>query len=502
MNFPAAPCCWWLDNNTKDSIFIMPIVLASEHAMETTATPIRTVPFLERLRFRRGDRIGTLVGMARRHGDVARVPWWGGIVKANIVSSADMVHEILVEQADAFVKGYGLSYFARPLLGNGLLTSERDFHRRQRRMMAPAFVHKRIADYATVIGQRAEAAQQGFGDGAVVDFSAAMMRMTLEIVGATLFGAEVGDEAEEIHAALTAAMEQATSALRAVVPIPPSWPTPGNRRGQKAIARLDRTVYRLIEERRREGGDRGDFLSMLLLAQDEDDGSVMTDKQVRDEAMNIFLAGHETTANALAWTFYLLAQHPAIRERVEREADEVLGGRTPTLADLPRLPFALQVFKEAMRLYPPAFVVARRATRDVIVGGHRMARNELAIINIVGMHRRPSYYAEPDRFDPERWSPENEKSLNKRAFLPFGAGPRVCIGNHFAMLEGHLAVAALAQRVSLDLAPGSARIEPEPLITLRPRGGIPMLVRRRGAVPHARFRRGLASARGMHGARS
>jgi cytochrome P450 len=269
------------------------------------------------------------------------------------------------------------------------------------------------------------------------------------------------------------------------VPIPPSWPTPGNRRGQKAIARLDRTVYRLIDERRKQGGDRGDFLTMLLLAQDEDDGSVMTDKQVRDEAMNIFLAGHETTANALAWTFYLLAQHPAMRERLEREIDGALGGRTPTLADLPRLPFTLQVFKEAMRLYPPAFVVARRALRDVTIGGHRLAKNELAIINIVGMHRRPEYFAEPDRFDPERFSAEAEKSMNKRAFLPFGAGARVCIGNHFALLEGHLALAAMAQRVRLDLAPGSARVEPEPLITLRPRGGMPMLVRRREAVPSA-----------------
>ncbi|APR81415.1 cytochrome P450 [Minicystis rosea] len=454
--------------------------------MSTPTSSIKTVPFFERLRFRRGNRVDSLLEMARHHGDVVRVPWFGGIVKANIISSADMAHEVLVEQADAFVKGYGLSYFARPLLGNGLLTSERDFHRRQRRMMAPAFVHKRIADYATVIGQRAEATQQGFRDGAVVDFSAAMMRMTLEIVGATLFGAEVGEEAEEIHEALTAAMEQATSAIRAIIPIPPSWPTPGNRRGHRAIARLDRTVYRLIEERRREGGDRGDFLSMLLLAQDEDDGSVMTDKQVRDEAMNIFLAGHETTANALAWGFYLLAQHPEIRERLEREVDAALEGRTPTLADLPRLPFALQVFKEAMRLYPPAFVVARRATRDVIIGGHRMAKNELAIINIIGMHHRPAYYVDPERFDPDRFAPEHEKAMNKRAFLPFGAGPRVCIGNHFAMLEGHLAVAALAQRVRLDLAPGSARVEPEPLITLRPRGGVPMIVRRRATVPHAR----------------
>ena len=448
-------------------------------AIATSAAP--TAPYWKSRRRFREDRIGYLLDLAAKDTDVVRVPWWGGLVKANIITSPEMAHEVLVEHADAFVKGYGLSYFARPLLGNGLLTSERDFHRRQRRMMAPAFVHKRIADYAAVIAARTEAAQMGFEDGATVDLSAAMMRLTLEIVGATLFGAEVGPEADEIGAALTAAMEHATRALRAVIPIPPTWPTPANRRGLAAVARLDRTVYRLIEERRRDGKDRGDFLSMLLLAQDEDDGTVMTDKQVRDEAMNIFLAGHETTANALAWAFYLVAQHPGVRERLEREVDAVLAGRTPTLADLSALPYALAVLKEAMRLYPPAYVVARRATREVTVGGHRVGKNELCIVNIIGMQRRARFFPDPERFDPDRFLPENEKRLAKQAFLPFGAGARVCIGNHFALLEGQIAVAAIAQRVRLDLPPGAARVETEPLITLRPKGGMPMRVTRRAA---------------------
>jgi cytochrome P450 len=450
--------------------------------MQASAAPTTTMSIFDGLRSRSRDRVELLLGITARYGDVVRIPWWGGLIKVNVVSSADMAREILVEQADAFVKGYGLSYFARPLLGNGLLTSERDFHRRQRRMMAPAFVHKRITDYAAVIAARTEAAQGGWAEGETIDLSAAMMRLTLEIVGATLFGAEVGPEAEEIGAALTAAMEHATRALRAVVPIPPTWPTPANRRGLEAIARLDRTVYRLIEERRRDGGDRGDFLSMLLLAQDEDDGSVMTDKQVRDEAMNIFLAGHETTANALTWAFYLLAQHPAVREQLEREVDLVLAGRAPTLADLPSMPLSLAVLKEAMRLYPPAYVVARRAVREVTVQGHRIAKNELALVNIIGMHRRPEYFSEPRRFDPSRFLPENEKRLVKNAFLPFGAGPRVCIGNHFALLEGQVAIAALAQRVRLDLPPGAARAEIEPLITLRPKAGVPMRVTRRRAA--------------------
>jgi cytochrome P450 len=341
-------------------------------------------------------------------------------------------------------------------------------------------VHKRIADYATVIGARAEAAQQAFADGATVDVGQAMMRLTLEIVGATLFGAEVGPEADQIGAALTAAMEQVTSATRALIPIPPTWPTPKNRRGLAAVARLDETVYRLIAERRKSGADKGDFLSMLLLAQDEDDGTVMTDKQVRDEAMNIFLAGHETTANALAWAFYLIAQHPDVRARLQAEVDGALEGRTPTLADLPRLPYTLAVFKEAMRLYPPAFVVARRATRDVVLCGHPVRKNEILLVNIIGMHRRPRYFPEPERFLPDRFLPENDKALPKQAYLPFGAGPRICIGNHFALLEGHLALAAISQRVQLDMPPGAPKVEMEPLITLRPKGGVPMRVTRRG----------------------
>jgi cytochrome P450 len=448
--------------------------------MSAQALVPEKVSLRERLSHR-GDRVGMLLSIAERHGDIASMRRFGGLVTAHFISSAELAHQVLVDEAPSFVKGYGLSVFARPLLGNGLLTSEGEFHRRQRRMMAPAFVHKRIADYATVIAERTEAATSGWADGATLDLSSAMMRLTLEVVGATLFGAEVGAEAEEIGEALTTAMKQAADSLDSFLPIPPSVPTPGNRRAKEAVARLDETVYRLIRERRKDGLDRGDFLSMLLLAQDEDDGSTMSDLQVRDEAMNIFLAGHETTANALAWTFYLLAQHPGARARLEREVDEALGGRAPTLADLAKLPYALQVFKEAMRLYPPAFAVARRATRDVQIGRYQLKKNELAIINILAMHRRPDYFPEPSRFDPDRFAPEAEKAMHRYAYLPFGAGPRVCIGNHFALLEGQLAVAAITQRVRLDPPPGAPRVEPEPMITLRPKGAMPMKVHRRRA---------------------
>ena len=428
----------------------------------------------------RVDRFAFLKSLAER-GEIVRARM--GAFPLLLVTSAEIAHEALVEKDADFVKGIGLSLFGRPLLGNGLLTSEGDFHRRQRKLVAPSFVQKRIAAYATEISARAEAAQIGWADGARIDVAEAMMRLTLEIVGKTLFDAEFGRDAAEIGEALTQAMEHIVGSLSSLVPIPPTWPTPRNRRNQESIARLDRIVYRVIREHREDRRDRGDFLSMLLLAQD-DDGAAMTDKQVRDEAMTIVLAGHETTANALAWSFHLLAQHPTARARLEREVDAALGGRSPTLADLPKLPYALQVFKEAMRLYPPAYVFSRRPVRDVTLGGHHVPKGQMVLFNVAGMHRMARYYPEPHRFDPDRFTPAAEKALPRQAFMPFGAGSRVCIGNHFALMEGQLVLAALTQRLRFDPLPGAPHVDTESLVTLRPRGGLRMQVHRRAATAH------------------
>jgi cytochrome P450 len=346
--------------------------------------------------------------------------------------------------------------------------------------MAPAFVHKRIAEYADAIAARAEQCARSLRDGATIDIAAVMMRLTLDVVAKTLFDADVGAEAKEIGDALTIALEHVIASVSSVVPIPPSVPTPGNLRNRRAVARLDETVYRIIRERRASKRDAGDFLSMLLLAQDEDSGSVMTDKQVRDEAMTIFLAGHETTANALAWAIHLLSAHPRERARLEQEARSVLGGRAPKLTDLPNLPYALQVFKEAMRLYPPVYVVSRRATRDVTIGGHAIRKGEIVVVNIAGMHRRAEYFADPHAFVPDRFSIEGEKAMNRRAYIPFGGGPRICIGNHFALMEGQIVLASLAGQVRFELVPGRDRVEPEPLLTLRPKDGVVVRVRRHG----------------------
>ncbi|GAC1357274.1 MAG: cytochrome P450 [Polyangiales bacterium] len=448
--------------------------------IEVTPVPrVRGLPVLGNLLEFREDRSRLAVRVAREFGDIARLRL--GLIPVTMISSPDLVKELLVDKEDAFIKAPGLSYFARPLLGNGLLTSEQGFHRTQRRMIAPMFIHKRIGAYGQTMVERGEKIAARWRDGERLDVASEMMSLTLEIVGKTLFDAEVGAEAVEIGEALTAAMEHIIESLNSLVPIPRSWPTPRNRRNARAVARLDETIYRMIRERRASGEDRGDLLSMLLLARDDEsaDAKGMDDRQVRDEAMTLFLAGHETTANALAWTWYLLARHPHAYARLLREVDEVLGGRAPTIEDLPRLPYTLQVFKEAMRLYPPAYVLGRMARREVTLGGHSIPRNGIVIVSVIGMQRRASWFPDPDAFDPERFSTENEKKIPRYAYLPFGAGPRVCIGNHFAMMEGQLLVATIAQRARFELAPG-VRVEPEPLVTLRPRGGMPMRVRRRG----------------------
>jgi cytochrome P450 len=394
-----------------------------------------------------------------------------------MVNSPEYAHAVLVEQADSFQKLPSF-VFLKPLLGNGLLTSEGEFWRRQRKLAAPAFQHRRIAGYATVMAEYAEQCQGRWRDGETIDVAHEMMRLTLSVVGKTLFDADVLSEADEIGESITVALDYANRQTSSLLPTPMSWPTPGNMRNRRAIDRLNKTIQRLITERRASGDDKGDLLSMLLQARDEGDGSAMNDTQVRDEAMTIFLAGHETTANALAWTWYLLTQHPAIYQRLCDEVDQVLGGRTPTFSDLPNLPYALQVFKEAIRLYPPAHVFGRYAICDVTVCDYRMPANSWVIISPYAMHRRADIFPDPERFNPDRFLPEAEKRLPRQAYLPFGGGPRICIGNHFALMEGQIMLATIVQRVRMELVPGQ-QVVPEPLITLRPQDGIRMRVSRR-----------------------
>jgi cytochrome P450 len=449
--------------------------------MDRTARHVPGHPIFGVLSEFKNDRIGLLTRLPTEYGDAASIDI-GFFFRALVVSSPELAYETLVGQSHLFKKSLGLTLFARPLLGNGLLASETEFHKRQRRMMAPAFVHRRIADYATTIGSYASKWALRLKQRDTADLSSEMMHLTFEIVGKTLFDADLSGDARDVGEALTAAMAHINYQVNSALPIPPMIPTPANLRAKSVVRRLDDVVYRLIRERRASNEDAGDFLSMLLLAQDEDDGSVMTDKQVRDEAMTIMLAGHETTANALAWTFYLLARNPAVRQKLQTEVDAVLGDEPPTLADLERLPFTLQVFKEAMRLYPPAYFVARRAREDLLLGGCSVKKNQTVIVDIVGMHRRARYFADPLRFDPGRFEPHAEKALPKYAYIPFGGGARICIGNHFALMEGQIVLAHLARHLEFDLLPESFHVEPEALITLRPKGGVQVRVMQREAV--------------------
>ncbi|HSB60206.1 MAG TPA: cytochrome P450, partial [Vicinamibacteria bacterium] len=409
---------------------------------------------------------------AREYGDV--VPFRLARRQVVMLNHPDAIEEVLVTQARHFTKTPILRLL-RPLLGDGLLLSEGDVWLRQRRLVQPAFHRQRIAAFGDTMAALAERAGAAWKDGAVLDVHAAMMGLTQAIVAKTLFDADVTDEAHKVGDALAVLMDDFYVRRRRPVPLPDWLPLPLHRRSRAAVRELDRIVYRMIADRRRTGEDRGDLLSLLLQARDADDGRGMTDTQVRDEAMTLFLAGHETTAVALSWTWLLLAGHPAAEARLGAELDAVLGGRLPTVADLPKLKFAEAVIMESMRLYPPAFAVARSAARDCVVAGHRLAAGTICLMSQWVVQRDGRFFDDPEAFRPERWLGDLARRLPKYAYFPFGGGPRLCIGNTFATMEAILALATLARHFRLALAPG-ARVDMLPSVTLRPAHGLRMVV--------------------------
>jgi cytochrome P450 len=316
-------------------------------------------------------------------------------------------------------------------------------------------------------------------DGATIDVAHDMMRLTLGIVGETLFGTDVESRAPEVGRALTAVMQTFWMTMLPFFDRLERLPIPALARGRRARADLDRIIYGMIAERRRRPEDRGDLLSMLLMAQDlEGDGTGMTDRQVRDEAMTIFLAGHETTANALSWTWYLLGEHPEIEARMHEEIDRVLGGRLPTMDDLPRLPVVEQVVTESMRLYPPAWIVGRRALVPYEIDGYRLPARSILVFSPYLVQRDARWFPEPTRFMPERWTAEFKASLPQFAYMPFGGGPRRCIGDQFAWTELILILSTIAQRWKLRLVPGHP-VAPQAVVTLRLKHGLKMTLHAR-----------------------
>ena len=422
------------------------------------------------------DRLGFLERTAREWGDVASFPV--GPERLVLLTHPDAIRDVLVTNQRNFRKGRALER-AKALIGEGLLTSEGEFHLRQRRLVQPAFHRQRVSAHADTMVRHAARRAGEWREGETRDIHREMMELTLTIAAKTLFDADVDAEAREIGEAITTAFE----AFNVTFYLPlgqllERLPIPSTRRFERARARLDRTVYAMIAERRRDGTDRGDLLSMLVLASDEEgDGQGMTDVQLRDEALTILLAGHETTANALTWTWYLLAQHPEVERRMHEELD-ALGGAPPTADDAARLPYTRMVLAESMRLFPPAWVVGRRAIGEFAVGGYAIPARSIILAPQWLVHRDPRWFADPERFDPDRWLPERAADRPKFAYFPFGGGTRICVGEQFAWLEGILLLAVLGRHWRFHLVPGHP-VVPEPIITLRPKHGVRVTLERR-----------------------
>lgn len=429
--------------------------------MKATAVPYstqqaRTIPFIKGNFF-----LGNLPAFVNnRQGLLQRMAAQSDVIGMHIgrfpvilFNRPEHVQSILVEHAYDFTKGAYLHNIFRPVIGDGIFTSEGDLHRRQRKLMAPSFQPRHIASYTEAIGFYGDQLQRSWEEDAVINIDQQMIGLTMSIIGKALFGADVFTGTDQLGAAMTVFSEYVATALSRLFPIPYTIPVRTHRRTYKAIAFVRHRLQRLIDERRSHPGERNDLLSRLLEVRDED-GQPMEDEQVMAECLLLFSAGHESIAAALTWSWYLLCLHPEIYTRLHQEVDGVLQGRMPTYMDLARLPFCLQVLKESMRLYPPAFAVGRKPLQDREIGGYQVSKNSLILISPFTMHRRPDFYPEPERFDPGRFAPQHEKMLPRHAFMPFGAGPRVCIGNHFALMEGQLLLALLAQRVHFSLEPG------------------------------------------------
>ena len=404
--------------------------------------------------------------VAREHGDIAGLRVLN--FKTIFINHPNLIEEVLVTNARKYSKGRVLRA-NRHVFGEGLLTSEGDFWLRQRRLTQPAFHRARIASYAATMVEYTERLLEGWRDGEQRDAHQEMMRLTLQIVGKTLFDADVERDAQEVGKSLELLLEIGANFRRAI--FVPHWlPTAANFRVKKEIAQIEKILYRIIGERRASGRDAGDLLSMLLAAQDED-GSRMTDRQLRDETITLFLAGHETTASTLSWTWWLLAQNPAVEAKLHAELDAVLGDRVPTLDDLSKLIYTGHVITESLRLYPAAWGLARLAVEDHEIAGYPVTKGMGVAMAQWVVHRDPRWYEAPEEFRPERWEDDLMKRLPRFAYFPFGGGPRQCIGNTFAVMEATLILATIARKFRLRLV-ANHPVTPLASITLRPRHGV------------------------------
>ncbi|MDX2036323.1 MAG: cytochrome P450 [Isosphaeraceae bacterium] len=450
--------------------------------MSTLAAPRRRPPsppsagLLGHARPFVSDHLGFLTKLFREYGDVVAMRLVHRPIV--VVNHPDLVEEVLVTKNKSFIKHFALRQ-AKMNLGKGLLTSEGDFWRAQRKLVQPAFHRERIDGYARSMVALTDRALAGWADGETRDVQADMMRLTLEIVAKTLFDADVADDSAEVNHAMEVLLDNFSSDVGRLFK-PPNWfPTPRRRRGRAASRRLDSIIYRIIAERRASPHeDRGDLLSMLLRAQDEESGAGMSDAQLRDEAMTLFLAGHETTANTLAWAFWLLARHPEVEARLHDEVDRVLGDRLASLADLTALPYTNAVVTETLRLYPTVWLLGREAIEPIEIGGYPIKPGTTIYMSEWVIHRDPRNFDDPESYRPERWLDGLEKRIHRYAYFPFGGGPRICIGNQFALMESALLLATIARRFRLLLSP-NADVVPQPTMTLRPKHGVEVVLQAR-----------------------
>jgi len=426
------------------------------------------------------DALGLFTSLTRDYGDFVRLRL--GLTRAVLIGHPALVEEVLVTRNHDYRKNLGTRRLGS-LLGNGLLLSEGDFWLRQRRLMQPAFHRRHLADMAQTMVSTTSAAIDAWQAGETRDIHREMTEITLQIVARTLFGTDLTDDLACIRRSSNVLTEHFRSRLFSLlIMVPDGMPTPGNLRYLAAVRDLNALVLRIIAERRTPGGTHSDLLSMLLAARD-DAGRGMTDRQLRDEVMTLLLAGHDTTALALTWAWVLLAQHPHVAAQLHSEIDAVLAGQSPTAADTARLPYAEQVISETLRLYPSAWAIGREAVRTTEIGGQPVSKGTTVLLSPWVLHRDPRFFETPDAFRPERWADGLAQHLPRFAYVPFGGGQRTCIGSGFAMLEATLLLASIAQRFSLQLAEPSRRLVPLPVVTLRPRGSVPMtLSARRTAV--------------------
>jgi cytochrome P450 len=404
------------------------------------------------------------------------------INKIVVAARPEYARYVLLENNQNYHKS--LAYdMLQVLLGNGLLTSEGEFWKKQRRLLSPAFHRKKLEDLTQLMIDRTKFGLNRFktlaDEGKYVDVAPELTNITLDIISKAMFSSGVEEKADMVGKQITLLNQMATDKLNSPIRFPEFIPTPTNVKEQKSVKLLDQVIYEIIDARRKEGASKSDLLSMLLDARDEDTGEAMDDRQLRDEVMTIFIAGNETTANSLAWTLYLLSQNPDEEAKMCREIDEKLDSGTQlNFSTISEFTYVKQVIEESMRLFPPAWTVGRRNYEEDEIGGYRIRKGTNVLIPIFYMHRSPEYWDKPEKFMPERFSAENKAKMDKFVYFPFGGGPRICIGNNFALLEMQIILILFYRELRFRLKPGF-EVDPEPLITLRPRYGMVMKVEKK-----------------------